>query len=189
MKIEKCFTVAAPRERVWQFITSPEDIAACLPGCEGVEVAGEGKYKTTVKVQAGPIKTSFKVDVEATEERAPEFAAYVTRGEEGGRASRVSANSTLTLKPVDGDRTEVSYVSDIAIVGRLGKFGAGIMKKKADAMGEEFAQAFRLELEGSAAPQETAVAKRTWRSRIASAITKLWQRVRHRDVKESDPIS
>ncbi len=38
-------------------------------------------------------------------------------------------------------------------MGRLGKFGAGMMKKKADAMGDEFAQELRLQIVGpSAAP-------------------------------------
>ncbi len=39
--------------------------------------------------------------------------------------------------------TEVRYVSDISIVGRLGRFGLGIMRKKAAALGDDFAEAFR----------------------------------------------
>ena len=35
MKIEKTFTVEAAQEDVWQFITSPEKVAPCIPGCEG----------------------------------------------------------------------------------------------------------------------------------------------------------
>ncbi len=163
MKIEKCFVVAAPHEEVWAFITTPERVAPCLPGCDEVEAVGDNKYKANIKVQVGPIKTAFKVDVEATEERAPEFAAYSTRGEEGGRASRISATSTLALKPLDTGRTEVTYTSEVSIVGRLGKFGAGMMKKKADAMGDEFVTALRAELEEpgleqEAVPAETAAA-------------------------------
>jgi carbon monoxide dehydrogenase subunit G len=150
MKVEKCFTVAAPQTRVWEFITSPKDVGPCLPGCESVEILGDGKYKATIKVQVGPIKTKFNVDVETTEERPPEFSAYVTRGEEGGRASRVSADSTLSLKALDEAHTEVTYTSEISVVGRLGKFGLGIMKKKADAMGEEFVAALRERIERSA---------------------------------------
>ena len=149
MKIEKTFTVAASREQVWKVITSPELIAPCIPGCQSVEVTGPGAYKAEVKVQVGPIKAGFKLDVETTEERPPEYSAYTTRGEEGGKASRVSADSTLVLKRLDDDHTEVTYASEISVVGRLGKFGLGIMKKKADAMGEQFVQALRERVENA----------------------------------------
>jgi carbon monoxide dehydrogenase subunit G len=123
-----------------------------MPGCESVEAAGPGRHKVTIRVQVGPIRTTFAVEVEAREERAPEFAAYVTSGEEGGRASRIRAESSLTLAAVDERHTEVHYASEINIVGRLGKFGTGMMQKKADAMGDEFVAALRAKLEGGAVP-------------------------------------
>lgn len=150
MKIEKQFRLNAPRDAVWAFITTPERVAACLPGCETVEPLGDAKYKALIKVQMGPIKTDFHVEVEATEERPPEFAAYVTQGEEGGRASRLRATSTLTLAAAGAHQTDVTYASDINIVGRLGKFGLGVMKKKADSMGDEFVAALRAQLEPAA---------------------------------------
>lgn len=128
---------------MWEFIRSAADVGACIPGCEQVEVVAEGSFKARVRVQIGPIKALFKFDVERLEERAPEFSSYATKGEEGGRASRLSARSHLSLQALDGGRTEVAYASDISISGRLGRFGAGIMKKKAEAIGAQFAQAAR----------------------------------------------
>ena len=114
MKIEKTFTIAAPQQQVWQFITEPERVAPCIPGCQSVEVTGPGTYRAEVKLQVGPIKAGFKLDIETTEERSPEYSAYTTRGEEGGRASRVSADSKLLLKPIDDGHTEVTYSSEIS---------------------------------------------------------------------------
>ncbi|MBI1733050.1 MAG: hypothetical protein HYR49_09840 [Gammaproteobacteria bacterium] len=148
MKVEKVFRVNAAREDVWAFITSPEKVAPCIPGCKGVEVTGPSTYKATLVIEVGPIRTEFNVDVEATEERPPEYSAYITRGEEGGRASRVKAESSLALRSVSAHETEVLYKSDINIVGRLGKFGLGIMKKKADALGDDFVAALRARIEG-----------------------------------------
>jgi hypothetical protein len=45
----------------------------------------------------------------------------------------------------------VSYTSDISITGRLGKFGLGMMRKKADQLRQEFVQKFRATL-AQAAP-------------------------------------
>ena len=147
MKIEETFSVNAPIDRAWRFIMNPGQVAPCIPGCGDVEILGENKYRANVKLAVGPIKTNFNVTVEITEQQAPNFAATLTRGEEGGKASMVTANSELRLKPVNGEQTEVNYKSEVSIVGRLGKFGLGIMKKKAKAIGEEFAENFRARLE------------------------------------------
>ncbi|MFQ5660054.1 MAG: CoxG family protein [Gammaproteobacteria bacterium] len=158
MKIEKQFIVDAPQQQVWQFITTPEQVGPCIPGCQEVTAVDPSHYKVSIRVQVGPIKTTFNVNVEATEERPPEYSAYTTRGEEGGKASRIKAESTLRLRALDANRTEVMYTSDINIVGRLGKFGLGIMKKKADSMGGEFVEAVRAGIEGRAdeRPREVA---------------------------------
>ncbi len=151
MKIEKSFVIDAPQEAVWDFISSPEKVGPCFPGCEGVKKLGGNQYETDIKVQIGPIKTVFNIKFEETESRPMEYFAYASRGEEGHRASRLKADSTLTLAPLDGGKTQVDYASELSIVGRLGKFGLGMMKKKADTMGDEFIASVRSEIEGPAA--------------------------------------
>jgi carbon monoxide dehydrogenase subunit G len=149
MKIEGSFRVAAPIETVWRHITDPDQVAPCLPGCDMVEVTGPNAYRATIRVALGPIKTSFNVYVELTEQQPPHFAASLTRGEEGGKASTLTAHNELRLRAVDGGATEVSYSSDVSLFGRLGKYGLGVMKKKAETLGREFAQAFSARVEAA----------------------------------------
>ena len=87
--------------------------------------------------------------MEKTEERPPHFASSTTKGEEGGRASTLNATSTLSLSEVEGG-TEVAYASDVSVFGRLGKFGLGVMKKKARDLGQTFAETFREKVEEGA---------------------------------------
>ena len=140
MKIEKSFTIAAPREKVWQFITSPESVAACIPGCEAVEQTGDHTYQALLRVKIGMIKAKFNVAIETIEESPPEFARYRTGGFEGGKASRLKAESKLALTALDEATTEVMYSSEISMIGRLGKFSQGMMNKVADSIGESFVQ-------------------------------------------------
>jgi hypothetical protein len=147
MKIEKTFTITAPQEQVWSFITDPQKVARCIPGCEGAEEKERGRYAAAIIVKVGPIRTTFDLDIEQTEQRPPEFASYASKGAEGGRASRISAVTTLALKSVSASATEVTYTSDINIVGRLGKFGSGMMQKIADGIGEEFVAELKGRLE------------------------------------------
>jgi carbon monoxide dehydrogenase subunit G len=147
VKIAKRFVVAADALRVWAFMHSPTDVGACIPGCHDVVILAPGCYRAAIRVQVGPIKTTFAVRIETTSERAPEFAEYLTQGEEGGRASRLSAVSSLAVTALPDGRSEVAYQSDINVVGRLGKFGAGVMQKIADNLGERFVTALRERLE------------------------------------------
>jgi carbon monoxide dehydrogenase subunit G len=143
MKIEDGFTVRAPRERVWAFITDPTKVGPCIPGCSAVEVIRPNSYRASVRVAIGPIKADFKLEIEVQEEVAPRLARSVTRGEEGTRASMLSATSLLELDEIEPGMTAVRYSSEISVVGRLGKFGLGVMKKKAESLGAEFADALR----------------------------------------------
>jgi hypothetical protein len=150
MKIEDTFSVRAPIDTVWRFIRDPDQVAPCIPGCEAVEVTGPNTYRANIKVALGPIKTTFKVTVELTKEEAPCFAATTTRGEEGGKASTLSAQSELRLRPLDALSTEVTYSSEVSIFGRLGRYGLGMMKKKAQSLGGEFAKSFSARVEQGA---------------------------------------
>lgn len=150
MKIEGTFDVAAPREKVWRFITDPDEMGPCIPGCESIEVTGPDTYTAFVKLKVGPIKVRFNLEVEVTEEVAPELVKSVTRGEEGSRASIVSSQNTLRLSDADDGGTQIYYGSEVAISGRLGKYGHGVMKKIAAKLGDKFADAFRARVEGEA---------------------------------------
>jgi len=147
MQIARTFAVAAPIERVWQFINTPEQVGPCMPGCQRVEITAPGKYNAVISVKVGPIKTTFNFTIETVEERPPEYAVFSIRGDEGGNASRVTAENTLTLKSVDKNNTEVTYTSKVSIVGRLGKFAGGVMQKMAESMSDQFVGAFRARLE------------------------------------------
>jgi carbon monoxide dehydrogenase subunit G len=151
VKIEGKFNVRAPIETVWSLITDPSQVGPCLTGCDKVEITGPNTYKASIKVALGPIKTTFDVIVELTEQRPPTFAASLTRGDEGGKASTLTARSELRLRTLEAGDTEVSYSSEVSIFGRLGKYGLGVMKKKAEALGSDFAKAFSARAEEAAA--------------------------------------
>lgn len=97
MNIEEHFTIPAPIERVWAFIRDPDRVAPCVPGCERVETISATSYHSTMAVALGPIKARFVVVVEIADEKPPTRLTCVTKGEEGGRASIISATSEILL--------------------------------------------------------------------------------------------
>ena len=151
MTLDGSFTIPAPRQEVWNSILNPAVVAPCVPGCTGVEIMSPTSYRARVAVTLGPISTAFDIVVEITDEQPPEQVSIRARGVEGSRASLLNAVSVVKLAEREAELTEVSYTSDISITGRLGKFGLGLMRKKADQLRQEFVQKFRATL-AQAAP-------------------------------------
>ena len=141
MKIEEQFLIEAPIGEVWAFVRNPTTVAPCIPGCESVEPLSDNRYRAVIAVALGPIKARFNVVVEITEESPPSLLVCSTKGEEGGKASMVSAISEIRFAERSQACTEVLCKSEVSIVGRLGKFGLGLVKKRANHLAGEFATA------------------------------------------------
>jgi len=135
--IDGQFDVAAAPADVLAHLFDARLMASCLPGCESLEQAGDDRYRAVVAVALAGVKARFDLQVEVTERLADGVRA-TTRGEEGGNASTLQATSEVRLSPNAGG-THVAYRSEVAVTGRLGRFALGMMKKKAQSVGDEFA--------------------------------------------------
>lgn len=142
MRIEQSFTLEAPPDRVWSLIRDPEIMVGCVPGCEEIERIDEANYKARVTVSVGPIKARFNLVIEIVEEQVPSLIRTEARGEEGSRASMVKSANEMKLTALDGG-TEIAYSADVEISGRLGRYGAGMMKKIATKLAGKFEDSFR----------------------------------------------
>ena len=63
IKLEDSFTIDEPIDKVWEFLSDPQQVAPCLPGAEILEVVSETEYKGAVKLKLGPFSAQFKGEV------------------------------------------------------------------------------------------------------------------------------
>lgn len=153
MLIEGQFPIAAPPETLLVHLFDAGLMASCLPGCEKLEAIDADRYRAVVVISMAGIKARFDLQVEITKRDAQNVWA-VTRGDEGGHASSLQAESRVSLVPTP-EGTQVHYRSEVSVTGRLGRFALGMMKKKAQSMGDEFAANLQRKLEqlGTASTQ------------------------------------
>lgn len=143
MRIEGGFHMPQSNVSLYDRLLDPSLLAQCIPGCESLEKMDDARYKAGVAIAMAGVTARFNLIVELTHREPPLRILCVTRGEEGGRASQLSADSEITLHALDAHNTQVQYVSEVNLTGRLGRFALGMMKKKAEAMGEAFASNLR----------------------------------------------
>ena len=147
MKLDGTFTISAPPVTVWTAIRDPGLMAQCVPGCESAEKITDDSYRAVVSVKVGPVSARFNLVIDIEEEQAPDFVRSIAKGEEGSRASMLSSKNLLSLKALSDGVTEVSWSADVNVTGRLGKYGLGLMRKKAESLSAEFVQAFARRVE------------------------------------------
>ena len=132
--------VPVERERLWHFLMDVPKVASCVPGVETVEAVDAGAYKGSLRVQVGPIRLSLQGTMTVEEQDRAAWRARM-RAEANDRrvGGGVRARMSLTLVPGEGG-TRLRIETDLAILGRIGEFGQPVIKKKADALLEEFAR-------------------------------------------------
>ena len=135
MKLSGSYEFDASPERVWQTLTDPQSLSACIPGCEKMEAVGENEYKATVTISMGPIRSKFDATVKMIDMKPFESYALIIEGK--GPSGFVRGESQITLTGRDG-KTTVDVVSDSSSGGLLARVGQRMMESFAKSMRERF---------------------------------------------------
>jgi carbon monoxide dehydrogenase subunit G len=141
MILDQQVEVAAPVEKVWAFLMDIPAVSRCVPGVESFSAIDADTYEGALKVKVGPIGVKLQGRVVVAERDADALRSRLeVSAAEKRIASTVNARSTMTLVPVDAERTQLHIHTDASILGKLGEFGQAVMRRKADQVMAEFAK-------------------------------------------------
>jgi carbon monoxide dehydrogenase subunit G len=149
MLMEGKFSLKAPIKKIWETLLEPETLLSCIPGAEKIERIDEKTYDCVVKQKVGPISVKFKFRSIITKMEPPAHIEVEAEGEDILKAGHFMQKSFLDLREISPSEVEVSYRSDVNIVGKLAMFGDRIMKAKAKKVEEEFTMALQERLKGT----------------------------------------
>jgi carbon monoxide dehydrogenase subunit G len=148
LQFQKEVEIAAPREKVWQFIWDVDRFIACVPGCKDAKTIEEGKrYAATMVEKVGPFKVEFPTTIEVIEREELSRIKAQASGADNKIGSRMKVDLDVSLRTQD-DKTILGFIAGVDILGKLASLGHGIIKRKADQVLDEFAQAVKKKLEG-----------------------------------------
>lgn len=143
MLMEGKFSLKAPIKKIWDTLLEPKTLLSCIPGAEKIERIDEKTYDCVVKQKVGPISVKFKFKSIITKMESPKHIEIEGEGEDIGKAGHFVQKSIVDLKEISLSEVEVSYKTDVNIVGKLAMFGDRIMKAKAKKVEEEFTLALQ----------------------------------------------
>ncbi len=147
MLVEERFTVKSPVDKLWDSLLDPAIIGSCIPGCEKVEPINDKAYDSIIKAKVGFITVRFKVRTVIEEMILHQLIRTVGEGSEMRNLGFFRQKTRINFNALSEDETELSYQSEISIVGKLATFGDRILRAKAREVGKEFADAVKKRLE------------------------------------------
>jgi uncharacterized protein len=141
----------ADRPTAWAALNDVEVLKLCVPGCESLTPTGENRYEAVLNVAVGPVRARFKGKLELADIVAPESYALKFEGA-GGAAGFARGEARVTLSELSARDTQLRYVANAQVGGKLAQIGSRLVDAAAGTMAEKFFEAFGAQLTAREAP-------------------------------------
>jgi carbon monoxide dehydrogenase subunit G len=146
-------TIAAPIEKVWDYLLDVNKVAACAPGFQSLEELGDEHWKAVVAVGIGAVKAKFTLDVTRPEMKEPEQMTVKAHGKAPGSAVDMSGDMHLTA--LDDRQTQMDWKADVNVSGTIASVGARLLSGVAQKLTGQFFDCLKTKLQTSDATSST----------------------------------
>lgn len=149
MRFESAVDLHVPVETVWNRLWDVERLARYIPGVEDVvEVTAREAYRARVVQGLGPFRLRLDLDIKVGDVVEKEQIRLSIEGQDRRIGSSMQQSLQLNLTPAGPDRTELRFLSEMTMRGRLAALGQGLVERKAREIADQFVANLRQDLEG-----------------------------------------
>jgi len=130
MHLEGEFSVKAPREEVYAFLTDPHSVSRHMPDVKEVQIEDADHFTVKARVGISHIKGLMIMKLAITD-RQPPISTTVT-GKGTGLASVVDMVTSFTLATLESGETLVKWRGAVDVSGKMAAFGSqGLLDRMA----------------------------------------------------------
>ena len=147
MKLADTRDIAAPRAEVWDAILNPQVLKTCIPGCQEMGGSVSDGFEAVVVQKVGPVKATFKGDVQISDIVEGESLTLTGQGK-GGPAGFAKGAANVTFTDTDSGGTRLTYDVEAKVGGKLAQLGSRIIDGFTKKLANEFFERFQDGLEG-----------------------------------------
>ena len=146
MQLKGDVIIRAPRKKVWDFMTDPNQIGQCAPGVEKIEMIEPlKKYRGVVSIGFGAVKARFSGEVDILELKEPDYAKLKAHGSATG--SVADAISEMHLSDGPDGATNLHWTADVNVSGQLASLAARLMVPVSQKLASQFYEQVRKKIE------------------------------------------
>ncbi|WP_033285839.1 SRPBCC domain-containing protein [Streptomyces sp. NRRL F-525] len=143
ISIAEEIAVPSPPHRVWEIVSNPSEVVACINGAELGEAHDDGSFDGTLVVKFGAMKVSFAARVALDLTESDREGRLSARGKDGQGGTRFIARAKFRVTEGEGPGdARVSVLGEVQLNGRL----APLVESGAGAMVSRMTREFSAEL-------------------------------------------
>ncbi|MCY4450143.1 MAG: carbon monoxide dehydrogenase subunit G [Chloroflexi bacterium] len=146
MKYQGKVSLQATAETVWDVVLDIEQFADCMPGMQDLEKIDDRTFEGGMSAKVGPVSGDIRFRSQIVDVDPHVSLTAHVEGEDSLTKSTMSSDITMTLAP-DGTSTELTYVAEVNIKGRLGIVGDMILRATGVQVIDEFFNRLRKKVE------------------------------------------
>lgn len=154
MKLESTRQLPVSQETAWNALNDLDMLKHCIPGCESLTRSSEGDLEAVVVTKIGPVSARFKGKVTLEDVVPPQSYRLVFAGQ-GGAAGFAKGEAKVKLDPKSSDATELHYIAEASVGGKLAQVGSRLIESSAKKIAEEFFSRLEEALSPSGSNQES----------------------------------
>lgn len=132
MKVEGEYVFDGPREKVWEIVRDPEELAKALPGTQSLELVSEAEYAGQMHVRVGPVSGVFAGRIVVSEEVPPESCTLAVDGR--GAPGFANGIGRIVLEELEDGRTVMKYEGEMQVGGRIASVGQRLIDSASKSM-------------------------------------------------------
>lgn len=143
ISLAETIAVPSPPERVWEVVSEPAEVVACINGAELLRANEDGSYDGALVVRFGGLRVKFGARVELVLDPALREGRLVATGRDGQQATRFRGDARFQVLP-DGDGSSSRVVLDggVQLNGKL----AGLVESGSAAVVSRMTREFSAQL-------------------------------------------
>jgi carbon monoxide dehydrogenase subunit G len=134
------YVIPSPPQVVWEALNDTDTLKACIPGCEQLERTDATHFIATATLKIGPVKATFRANIEQSELDPPRRCVLKGEGQ-GGVAGFARGEAAVVLTP-EGPDTALSYTAKANIGGKLAQVGQRLIEGAAKQIADDFFSRF-----------------------------------------------
>jgi len=137
MKMQDSCEIKASREVVFQALLDPAVLKDCIPGADSVNGNVSDGYEAVVTQKVGPVKATFKGQVEMSDIVENEKITISGSGK-GGAAGFAKGGAAVNIESLEPELTKLTYEIEAKVGGKLAQLGSRIIDGFAKKMADQF---------------------------------------------------
>ena len=123
------------QEKVWSFVTDPEQVGRCFPEVVDVEVQDDKHFDAVVNVGLGPVRGKFKLKVELIPDTAKRRLDMKISG--GGFGSAVDMTAGADIVDAGAGQTTLKWKGQAVARGPIAAVGGRVLDAQAQKLIEQ----------------------------------------------------